>query len=556
MRTKAKFTLVIILTLGTLLSCSKDDTHPIIEEEPSQIHDVQPSDIPLVMEKLNEELQLVKDDYSANSESLNSIVGKIKFDEILQVIDTLGNANYTFKVEDEDNNPFTFTNLIVKEWVDGYVQTPYLLHYKMDSSFIPQYISSGFSLEGFTGQISQELIGVDYVNNTGSNANLNAKYNANGSDPCPPITLGGGTSDGSSPTSGGIDPDFDYGSTDGTTCTLTVSARFYSCTKDDGAKFRPSTTCVVPILEVSCVTVASNGINDGIDCNNYDGDLAILDDDDALLRLMALEEYVANNPDFLIDLPCNQLPQWKAVAQHTPPQSVMNKLSQLEQDFKSFLTGDFDLQTLEEGKGKVVNMDYFPVTITTLPTGFTAESLYDHVRKNFMDLMDQDISEFSPYDQYSSYPYDENQNWISDNPLGTIMHIDIPFPAGDGSVICSDSQSNYWRFATITAPYDHLHPVSGTREFGYTRGLDGSFTYYTRGVDRITSSLSSIGALVANEFKTPDKLWGSFQDGIVSFVEQNGGSASKQAPVIARPNWNDIKEYLLGNKPLSELGCK
>ncbi len=114
---------------------------------------------------------------------------------------------------------------------------------------------------------------------------------------------------------------------------------------------------------------------------------------------------------------------------------------------------------------------------------------------------------------------------------------EIPFPAGDGSVICSDYQSNYWRFATISAPKDWIHPVSGTREFGFKPKKGGGAIFYTRGVDRITSSLANIvSSFKTDTFENPDNLWASFQDKIASFVNANGGSAIKTNPIIGRPN--------------------
>jgi len=53
-----------------------------------------------------------------------------------------------------------------------------------------------------------------------------------------------------------------------------------------------------------------------------------------------------------------------------------------------------------------------------------------------------------------------------------------------------------------------------------------------------------------------DNLWKSFQAGIQNYVNQNGGIAAKNIPVIGRPNWADVADVLNGIKPVSSLGCK
>ncbi|MEQ6117958.1 hypothetical protein [Reichenbachiella sp. MALMAid0571] len=114
------------------------------------------------------------------------------------------------------------------------------------------------------------------------------------------------------------------------------------------------------------------------------------------------------------------------------------------------------------------------------------------------------------------------------------MHIDISGGPGDGSVICSDYDNDHWVFTTIEVPYwlaqgyDGEHPVSGNREFGYNVNFDGSYTFYTRGEDRITGFIDSIVAegiiqLNGDPFENPDALWNSFKLGIYNFVQSNSG---------------------------------
>jgi hypothetical protein len=98
------------------------------------------------------------------------------------------------------------------------------------------------------------------------------------------------------------------------------------------------------------------------------------------------------------------------------------------------------------------------------------------------------------------------------------------------------------------------HPVSGNRDFGYIANSNGSYTFYTRGVDRLTSwDGASFQDATGIPFKAADALWKSFQSGINNFVKNNGGAAAINNPETLRPNWDIVKNVLTGISPLSTL---
>jgi len=103
--------------------------------------------------------------------------------------------------------------------------------------------------------------------------------------------------------------------------------------------------------------------------------------------------------------------------------------------------------------------------------------------------------------------------------------------------------------------------VSGTKEFGLEQNLDGSYNFYTRGVDRVTEwSDEFVGELPCEQkdaFEGADALWTSLQDNLVNYINNpnNGGSAVKDSISIERPNWDDIRDVLNGVKSIGELGC-
>lgn len=153
--------------------------------------------------------------------------------------------------------------------------------------------------------------------------------------------------------------------------------------------------------------------------------------------------------------------------------------------------------------------------------------------------------------------------------MNAVIHIEIPF--NDGSVIVSGHQSNqnnsHWIFTTIQTPFiivtpgaDGPHPISRHRKFGLKKNSNGSYTFYTRGVDRVQDKLDII-SLGGNDnaIKKADPLWESFQEGLRSYIQNNNTYANtvvKEAPVKWRPNWTKVNNVLIYNQPLSILGCQ
>jgi len=287
-------------------------------------------------------------------------------------------------------------------------------------------------------------------------------------------------------------------------------------------------------------------------------------------KWLKIKKELASNPTFLLKIPCTEILKWQELIKFTPPQSVKDKIQIL--DNQSILT-DYKIQYLEHAKGAAINLDYFPVTINTLPTNpstgqkFTPTQFLNYVRLRINSFVDTSISSFTPTSL--STGYNESQIWNSSNPLGAIIHINIPGLAGDGSVICSKTDENHWVFTTIEVPYgplqgqDGIHPVSGNREFGLIANPNGTYTFYTRGVDRMTDGFESLMAensniVLGSPFDRPDILWNSLKTKIHNFVQNNGGSSatpSTSQNAIWRPDWTKVRQVLRGELAISDLGC-
>lgn len=124
-------------------------------------------------------------------------------------------------------------------------------------------------------------------------------------------------------------------------------------------------------------------------------------------------------------------------------------------------------------------------------------------------------------------------------------------------LICSKYNSDEWYFTTLTTPfldgddYDGTHPVSGNRAFGIKQNSDGSYTIFTRGVDRVRYRVAEItgNILFDDAFENADVLWTTFQENLVEFIEDPimGGQAQVILPATHRVDFEAVRNDLMEN---------
>lgn len=286
-------------------------------------------------------------------------------------------------------------------------------------------------------------------------------------------------------------------------------------------------------------------------------------------NFISVNQLLNQNENILLEIPCAQLPYWQTIAQHQVPSTVKTKIQNIDNQTGWFTSAN--IQSLgHPGNGAVVNMDFFPVTITQMPkwpsgVPYTQKELFNHIRLNINDFFDDLV--FTPVVD-SNYGLNEIALWNSTNPLGAILSININ--PDEGSVVCSkfNQITGEWYFTTIEVPWVGAHPVSGNRAFGYYTTQSGDMVIYTRGVDRYsfgTHMLGNSGATLeaASQlaaFNAADSKWQNFQQKTTNFVNQgqaNGlnGASNINIPEKYRPNWNKVKNVLNGTLPISTLGC-
>lgn len=286
-----------------------------------------------------------------------------------------------------------------------------------------------------------------------------------------------------------------------------------------------------------------------------------LNPDQLPARINNLNNLLIQNPDALLDITCAELQQWQDVSKYQIPQSVKNKLNSIPN--QNSYWSSWEITDLESGAGARVNMDLFPVKITTMPNKpngqkYASAEFFDFFRKNINLFAEK----FTPIED-NNYNIHDTALWNSSNPLGALIHIEIP--GDDGTVICSGFSSNTWIFTTIKAPlewsYDGIHPVAGNRKFSYyTDPNDGSITIYTRGVDRLSNVVNNETPLLnflmeSYAFHKADKLWEDMQTKLSNYINSNGGVCSKVTPKKFRPKYEGIEDYLKGKSSLNTFTC-
>jgi hypothetical protein len=203
---------------------------------------------------------------------------------------------------------------------------------------------------------------------------------------------------------------------------------------------------------------------------------------------------------------------------------------------------DIAFHRIENGHGPV-NLDYYPITVTALPTidghRLSASELLEYVRTHLPDFFDHSLATFHAYGTL------DQQLWNSPSPTGAVMQWDMQ-PSwwnlytgiDDGSVVVSESKPDHWIFSTVHSSGDFDHPVSGNREFGYTPQSDGTYVFYTRAADRATGHLDSLLSKVV--FRGGEHLWQSFATFLADWINHHAGTAIVDVPLSERHDWDAV----------------
>ena len=213
----------------------------------------------------------------------------IDFDNVLARIDSSGQAYYAIAIDDEDNSPFTFKNLVIGKTPYGDFKQPFIMTYTMSDEFAEKYLVTR-SLENFQGKIKRSYLpplsewgakGEFGVRDGGSD-DTSDPDDVDPDDPTYPCekeyTVGGGTGDTSTNTDNGSDP--------GTlTCEyfqVTETAHYANCINGDCSFYSQE---IASYIEIECSITESSSSD--ADCPNDEGEIPILDEKEEWKREFA-----------------------------------------------------------------------------------------------------------------------------------------------------------------------------------------------------------------------------------------------------------------------------
>ena len=199
------------------------------------------------------------------------------------------------------------------------------------------------------------------------------------------------------------------------------------------------------------------------------------------------------------------------------------------------------LQPISNAVSDKLNLDYYSVTISKLPSGFkNPKDFYEYVRKNFSDFTQGAGTSYGEYNEA------EGTIFQSNHPTSAVMSFSVneifglKFNGVDKlSVLTSKYQPDYWVFSPVTTLKDAQHAVAGNRQFGITSNSNGTYTFFTRGADRPWEPLDAMFS--TQVFEGANALWTAVMQNVASYINKNGGSAVVNPHISKRISWS--KEY-------------
>lgn len=154
---------LFLLSLSfTLTSCEKDLYEANIKQNKIKTHEktLTGENAILIANKLigflnSKNISINQGQLKTTTEVAQSSIGTIKYDEIREIIDSLGKTNYTFRVDHPDSDYKTFFNLVFQE--KGGYSSVKLIKFEMTEEFAQLY-KENLKLDNFKGSVTTEVI--------------------------------------------------------------------------------------------------------------------------------------------------------------------------------------------------------------------------------------------------------------------------------------------------------------------------------------------------------------------------------------------------------------
>ena len=116
-------------------NCEKEEIshiEQVLSTEKFHSRRISGSEIPNIINLINKETKNVLTTKSSSSTNY----GELDLEDIVEVIDTIGNTNYSFRISNIDDDGLSLYNLIVHTDDDDGIDTPYIIKYTMEESMV------------------------------------------------------------------------------------------------------------------------------------------------------------------------------------------------------------------------------------------------------------------------------------------------------------------------------------------------------------------------------------------------------------------------------------
>jgi len=150
--------LILSLLILIITGCIQEPTEPDIPVSRTEV--LQADQIPGLLTAIAPYVNpaLAQRDNIMSSNQGDTYFGmSIDFDHIIARLDSAGHTDFSMRLDDKDDNAFTFSNLVISKDESGEFYQPFIMSYTMDMDFAYQFFRTK-SLEGFSGKIKRAYL--------------------------------------------------------------------------------------------------------------------------------------------------------------------------------------------------------------------------------------------------------------------------------------------------------------------------------------------------------------------------------------------------------------
>jgi Domain of unknown function (DUF6973) len=251
LNTNLLFKITLFFFTLTLFNCENEDVTADVNQEILvksiyQQRMVSLTELPEIKNFINTKVS--NGIFSRNSNDTNQAIFDV--DNILEIIDTLNNTNYSFNFRFHDTPLGEFYNLVIGKTPSGDLKTPFVLKYKCDESQLETYIASGFKFSSFKGDVSfhkyTDFFEPDYFGKEADDTNCPPNLDDVGDPiPCDTQTLDGSSNNGGGTAGGDFSGSGSGSSGSGSGCSY-LGVYVINCDGDEKNSLHPIEICGSP----------------------------------------------------------------------------------------------------------------------------------------------------------------------------------------------------------------------------------------------------------------------------------------------------------------------